>query len=154
MGRRYLATAKVNKTTSDTAPKDLFQVASASTKVTRILGIHVEQSNRAGDANAQQLELIVERGTAGTGGTSITARPLSPSDGAFGGTVLAANTSAMSAATTIIEGGMNNQAGWHWTPAPGNEIELAPSGAIALVLATTPTASTDFEITFELEELG
>jgi len=54
----------------------------------------------------------------------------------------------------VVEGGMNIQAGWLWTPTEKFEIELAPSAYLALQLITAPTDSITFQIDIEVEELG
>lgn len=158
MARKFLVTVKTNKTTTDTtaATRDLLEVGATSTKIVRVNAIHCEQSNRAGDANAQQLELTVSRATTSgnTNSTVVTPRACSPGD-TITATAEADNDVAASGGLTIlVEGGMNNQAGWHWTPPPEHGIEIAPSNFLVLALATTPTASTDFEVTFECEEFG
>lgn len=133
---------------------DLIGIESASTKVTKIISIRAEQSSDYGDAAAEGLRLNVSRGTAGSGGTSKTPRPVNPGDAAFAGTCRAADTSAMTSPVVQIEGGMNIQAGWLWTPTEKEELILAPSAAIALQLVTTPADAIDFEVTIGIEELG
>jgi hypothetical protein len=161
MGRKYDITWFASITAA--AAQDLIQLTAAATKVVKILAVHVEQSSKYGDANAQGLRLQVIRGTAGGGGTLITtnAAPVSPSDTAFAGTVRGGQTGALLTALTPIaapfvlaEGGMNNQAGWHWTPPENKAWEVAPSAIVALRTQTAPAATTDFEITIEVEELG
>lgn len=151
MGRKYSVNLFISQ---KAAAGDLVQIASASTKVTKITAIHVEQSSDYGDAQAEGLRLNVSRGTAGTGGTALTSRPISPTDAAFAGTILGQNTTAMTSPVVQVEGGMNVQGGWHWTPPMGYEMEVAPSAAIALVLVTAPIDGIDMEITILFEELG
>ena len=156
MGRKYsipwFSSAK-------TTAADLVQISSASTKVTKILAIHIEQSSDYGDAQAEGLRWQLSRFTTGGGaGAAITPRPLSPGDAAFAGTVLggteATGLTAGATLTVLIEGGMNVQGGWHWTPPPGCDWELAPSASVTLKLVTTPADAIDFEITILVEELG
>lgn len=150
MGRRYI----INYSAAISAAKDLIGIAAPSTKVVKICGIRVEQSTDYGDAAAEGLRLQFSRGTAGSGGSAVTARPVSPSDTAFAGTVLAENSTALTSPVVLLEGGMNIQAGWLWQPVEKFEIELAPSAACALILVTAPADSITFEIDIEIEELG
>lgn len=156
MGRKY----DINwyGTITAAAAQDLLQITAGAAKVLKILAVHVEQSTKYGDANAQGLRLQFIRGTGGGAGTAITPTPVSPSDGAMSGTVKGGNTAAALTALTptvvLAEGGMNNQAGWHWTPPDTKAWEVAPSALVALKVVTAPTATTDFEINIEVEELG
>lgn len=158
MGRKYTVTAKH---TGLTAAQDLIQITVGSDRLVKIAAIHLEQSNRAGDAQAQQLELKFIRGTTGGGGAAVTARPHSPGDTAYGGTgggvlfgVQANQLTGLTETEILCEGGMNIQAGWHWTPPQGYEWEVRPSAKVALTIVGTPAAATDFESTIEFEELG
>jgi hypothetical protein len=140
------------------ATQDMVQITAGSQKVLKVAAIHVEQSNRAGDAQAQQVRLEFIRGTGGGGGTAITPRTHCPSDAALTSTAAGSQTGTLLTALTptviLCEGGMNVQGGWHWTPPPGYEWEVGGTALVALKLLTAPTASTDFEITIECEECG
>lgn len=151
MGRRYIINHFFS---AKTTAGDLIGIESASTKVTKICSLRVEQSSDYGDAAAEGLRLQFSRGTAGSGGTSKTPRPLEVGDSAFAGTCRAADSVALSSATVLLEGGMNIQAGWLWTPPERGDIVLAPSGAAALILVTTPADAIDFEVDLEIEEIG
>ena len=114
-----------------------------------------------GDAQAEGLRLQLCRfTTGGGGGAAITPTPHSPSDTAFAGTVLggteAVALTAAATLTVLIEGGMNVQAGWHWTPPPGYEWEIKGGGKMVLTLKLPATLADamDLEITLEIEELG
>lgn len=154
MGRIYDVT--MTATSFSAADRDLVQVTSQSTKVTKLLSCKVTQSNRYGDANAAgQVIQIVRAATTGSGGgTTLTARPKSPGDSAFGGSITAGFTTAAATPTVLVEEGTNLQAGFHWTPTEKCEIEIAPSGIIAIRYTGTPAAATTFTVQLELEELG
>jgi hypothetical protein len=162
MGRKYTVPwYSAAKTTGGDTTGDLIQITSASTKVIKIAAIHVEQHTDYGDAQAEGIRLQLARfTTGGGGGTAITPTPLSPGDAAAAGTYAGGSeATALTAAATltpVIEGGMNLQSGWHWTPPPGYEWEIAPSAKMVLKikLPATLADAVDFEITLEVEELG
>ena len=162
MGRKYtIPWYSAAKTTGGDTTGDLIQITSHTNRVTRIAAIHVEQHTDYGDAQAEGIRLQLARfTTAGGLGAAITPTPLSPADGAFGGTVLGGTEAvALTAAgtlTVVIEGGMNVQAGWHWTPPPGYEWEITGAGKMVLKikLPATFADAIDFEVTIEIEELG
>jgi hypothetical protein len=157
MGRRYTATVFCS---AITGAKELVQVASAANKAVAVRAVHIEQSNRAGDASAQMLRVQVYRAATSTGtSTTFTATPLDPADTAFAGTVKYADAQAKTLASTpgvmVTEGGMNNQAGWHWTPDDkGATLISGTTNFLVVNLSTAPAAATDFEVTLELEEIG
>lgn len=127
------------------ASQDLFEIWSGSDSPTEILGVHIGQSSDAGDAEDEMLRIRFRRGntTSGSGGTSITPRPLNPlMTVAYLGTVEANNTTKASLGTEhiLLEDTFNVRAGYVWTPTPECSIIIGGSGqfGLAVELVTAP----------------
>lgn len=162
MGRKYtIPWYSAAKTTGGDTTGDLIQITSHTNRVTLVTAIHVEQHTDYGDAQAEGIRLQFARfTTGGGGGAAITPPPNNPNDTAYGGTVLggteAAALTAAATLTVLAEGGMNVQAGWHWTPPAPNAWEITGAGKAVLKIKL-PAAfadAMDLEITIEVEELG
>lgn len=151
MGRKYDIPATE---TAHSAAGPILQIASHSSRVTRLLSVDVTQNNLYGDANAAGLRVqIVKFDAAMTGGTTLTARPKNTNDAAFGGTAISKPTTGTPTATVLVEKAMNIQAGFQWTPPDGLEITIGPSEVLAIRFPDAPAASIDVSCQAEVEEL-
>ena len=152
MGRIYTATFEE---VAVSAAQDLFEVIAPSNGVVVVHGLMLTQSSDAGDAQSEQLNILIHRGTAtGTGGTSVTPRTLDVGDSAFGGTCEANNTTQSVEGAFIHAENFNVMAGlaiW-WTPE--TRPVLSPSGLFIVELQTTPADSLTMSGTLYFEEIG
>lgn len=158
MGRKYAASFSA---VAATVAQDLFEIAAPSDAALRLISCHISQKTEAGDAESEQLNFTVKRvtgsPTSGSGGSSPTARPLSPGDAAFGGTVEANNTTRISGGTsvTIIDECANVLGdGWRYLPVEDERIEFAPSTYCIIGLENNPADSVTFHGTVIFEEIG
>ncbi len=109
MGRIYSATFEE---VAVTTIQDLFELVAPADAAVVIHGLIISQSSDAGDTESEQLHVLIHRGTAtGSGGTSVTASPMSVGDVAFGGTVEANNTTQSVEGTFIHSEAFNVMAG-------------------------------------------
>jgi hypothetical protein len=101
---------------------DLFSFLAAANTTLELIEFTLGQYTELGDAAEEQLRLRVVRGhtTAPSGGNSATARPVSPLDSAFSGTVRTVDPTIASAGTAIdlLNDTMNVRAGYPWGPRP------------------------------------
>lgn len=145
-----------------TAQQDFFEITAAATQVILIHEWELTQSTEVGDAMEEGLQLLTKRGvgatTSGTGGTTLTAQPISDGDAAFGGVVEANNTTKMVAGGGSIE----QTASYNWnvrvpyikTYTPETRPQIIPSARWTLELATTPADSISISGTITFEVLG
>lgn len=108
--------------TAITVAADLFEIAPASNKPTRIHSMQLYQTSDVGDSQEEIIGIALVRGnaTSGSGGSSATPAPLNSTDPAAGATCEVANTTAASTGTAVTPW----SAGWNvriptpqvWTP--------------------------------------
>lgn len=159
MGRVYIAQFAGS---AKTAAGDLFEVICPADAVLIIHEIRITQSTEAGDAQSEQMQVTVKRAsgtyTSGSGGGSATAVPVSFGDPAFGGTVETNNSTPASAGTgaltTLMTISENVHNGFHYLPTPETRIQISPSQALVVALASTPADSITFDGVVVFEELG
>ena len=86
-----------------TAAQDAFEITPADDKPIEIMRIVMGQTSDSGDAQDEQVQLRVIRGstTSGSGGTGPTPQPLSPVDAAAGFTAEVNNTTQASSGTAV-----------------------------------------------------
>lgn len=86
-----------------TVAADLIELTPADDKPIIVHGFGVLQTTDTGDAAEEIIGVLWVRGhtASGTGGTTVTPRPLNPSDAAAGFTAESLNTTAASAGTTV-----------------------------------------------------
>ena len=91
MGRVYTVPLQL---TAYTAQIDLFDVAPADDKPVILHAIYLGQTTELADAAEEQLGIQIIRGfaTVGSGGSSVTATPVNPSDTAAGATCRTGDT--------------------------------------------------------------
>lgn len=152
MGRMYSATFEE---VAVTAAQDLFEINAPSDAVVVVHAVHVSQSSDAGDAQSEQLNVLIHRGsTSGSGGSTPTAAPLSLGDPAFGGTVEANNTSQSTEGTQLHSETFNVMAGLSIIWTPETRPVISPSGRLIIELQTAPADSLTMSGTVYFEEVG
>lgn len=155
MGRRYRVPFSA---VAVTAQQDFFEIVSASTKVTRLLGFHLSQSTEVGDAAEEGLSVLVKSGAtvSGSGGSSVTPVPVAKGDAAFAGTCEANNTTKANTGTIVTHLPVN----WNIRVpldvifTPEMVIDLPPSERLTIELATTPADSITISGYADIEEVG
>jgi hypothetical protein len=115
----------------------LLQIMAASGTYTRIRGIWVHEAALGGAANALAVD-IIRITTAGTGGTTVTARPHDSGDSAFGGACMSGIASANSGTegVTLRRGRLavvaaqpvNMDSSWSWIQHPLTKPIIIPAG--------------------------
>lgn len=152
MGRIYSATFEQ---VAVSAAQDLFEINAPSDAIVAVHAVSISQSSDAGDVEAEQLNLLIHRGsTSGSGGSSLTARPLQTGDAAFGGTIEANNTTQSTEGVILHSESFSVVAGTSiiWTP----ELRpiISPSGRLIVELQTTPADALTMSGTIYFEEIG
>lgn len=141
------------------AQQDLFELVAAAGKPLLIHGFELGQSSENGDAQDENLAILLKRGqtTSGSGGSAAAAPAvLDPSMSTAGFTFEANNTTKASAGTIVTlystSWSVRTPSPYIFTP------ELRPfvpaSGRATLELATTPADSITMQGTMWVEELG
>lgn len=140
------------------AQQDLFEINASAGQVVIIHSIELTQSNRVGDAQEADLNILIKRGATvtGSGGTTPTAVPLDPGYVAFVGTVKVNNTTKANTGTivTLYAGNWNIRGPFLYLPPPEDRVVIPPSGRLTVELATTPGASTTMSGTIVFETVG
>lgn len=149
MGRMYSA---VFEEVAVTAAQDLFEINAASDSVVVVHSLEISQSS---DTDSEQLNLLIHRGsTSGSGGSSVTARPMEAGDAAFGGTVEANNTTQSSEGNIIHSAAFNVLSGYVFVWTPETRPVVSPSGRLIIELQTVPADSLTMSGTVVFEEIG
>lgn len=91
LGRVYTVPLQL---TAFTVQIDLFDIAPADDKPVELHALYLGQSTELGDTAEEQLGIQIIRGfaTVGSGGSSVTATPVNPSDSAAGATCRTGDT--------------------------------------------------------------
>jgi len=152
MGRMYSA---VFEQVSVDAAQDLFEIVAPADSVVRIHSIKIGQSSDAGDAESEQLNVLIHRGsTSGSGGSSPTPNPLEAGDAAFGGTVEANNDSQGTEGAILASFDFNVLAGLNEVFTPEERIYISPSQRLIIELQTAPSDALTMDGTVMFEEIG
>ena len=152
MGRVYSASFEK---VAVTAAQDLFEVVAPADATLKIKSCEISQDSDAGDAEAEMLAILIHRGTAtGSGGTTVTASPLSEGDAAFGGVVEANNTTQSVEGTFLHAEAFNIQIGFFYIPPPEQQVEVSPSQLLIVELQDAPSDSLTMSGTIVFEALG
>lgn len=141
-----------------TAAVDVCEILAADDKPVDVLGWVLAQSTDFGDAADEIIPYIWYRGntTSGSGGSTVTAQPVSGTGAAAGATVEMNNTTAASAGTAVAlyAGGFNVRAGEViWLP-EGCELTTSGANLLCLRLGTAPADSIDLSATVFIREQG
>lgn len=150
MGRIY--SAGFQGIAISVATDDVFEIAAPSDATVRLL--HAVIPQRSTETSDQIAVSIQRAGTSGSGGTVVTARPMSVGDAAFGGTCERNNTTQAVTLTLLHADSFNVLSGWYFLPPPEIRIEVSPSGIIVFRFEDAPASSTNFEFTAYFEEIG
>ncbi len=138
--------------------QDLFQLLAAAAVPLIIHGIRIGQSSDAGDAQAEMLRIQLTRTDFtinGSGGTTPTARALSPDSSAADTIVEANNTTLSTVQTVLVDDAFNVQSGWLWMPTPEERI-IVPAGVtngFIVGLLTAPADALTMSGTILFEEI-
>lgn len=101
-GRRYRAPISIGATT---AQIDIFELLTAAGKPVALSGFSLAQTSEVGDAQEEQLQLVLKYvtglPTSGSGGGISTPRPVLPNDVAAGATVETGNTTKLTGGTSV-----------------------------------------------------
>lgn len=124
--------------TNITAPKTLIQVTAPASMGLRLL--RAWQGNDSSETSQQELAQIIRKTSGVTGGTSFTPKPLQAGDPAATFTCSVAPTGEGTDGDVLISEPFNILNGWLYVPVPEERITVAPSGILALKLASVATA--------------
>lgn len=152
MGLMYTATFEE---VAVTAAQDLFEIVAPSDAVVVIHDFEISQSSDAGDSESEQLNLLIHRGsTSGSGGSTVTPRPLEAGFPAAGSTVEANNTTQSTEGNILFSTNFNVMAGYAKVFTPETRPVISPSGRLIIELQSTPTDSLTMSGTVTFEEIG
>lgn len=158
MGRRYTVTFEGE---AESAQVDFFEIAAASGKPLTIHNIIITQETEAGDAQEEQLRVVI-KGVSGSptsgssGATTVNKVPKNRSLAAAGFDAEACNTTKLSGGTAVVHHAetFNVRTGFVWRPVPEETIDVLASEYLVVELKTTPADSVTWNGTMEVEEHG
>lgn len=141
---------------------DFFELLAPADCCVIIRQIELTQSTELGDAQEEELSILIKRGvgtvTSGSGGTTPTPSKTQSGFAAAGSTLEANNTTKMATGTgtitTLWASTWNVRAPWLWLPTPEFNIVLSPSERLTVELGTTPADSITMNTLIVFEELG
>ena len=152
MGRMYSC---VFEEVAATAVQDLFEINAPADSVVVLHSVIITQSSDAGDSADEQLSCLFHLGSSsGSGGATVTPRPLSLGDAAFGGTCEANNTSQSTEGNILHAEAFNIRGGLYYRPTPEERITISPSDRLIIELQTAPADSLTMSGTAIIEEIG
>ncbi|MGW5259690.1 hypothetical protein ACWEQG_01865 [Microbispora sp. NPDC004025] len=144
MGRMYSAPINVG---AHTAQIDYFELLAAAGKPLLLHGFELGQATEVGDAQEEQLVLVLKRitgaPTSGSGGGTSTFAPLTPNDTAAGATLETGNTTKLTGGTSaeLARFAWNVRAPLLYLPPPEGRITLDAGTRLVLEETTTPADS-------------
>lgn len=147
MGRPYVAPIHIS--VAFTAAIDIFELGAVSGKPLLLHGFELGQTTEIGDAQEEQLPLVLKRATgtftSGSGGGTSTFRPCVPNDTAAGATLETGNTTKAAVGTgTIVDLQRFTwpvRAGLLYIPTPEYRIVLDAGTSLVLELISAPADS-------------
>lgn len=147
--------------TAFTTAVDFLEIAPADDKPVVIHAVTISQKTELGDAQEEQLEILIQRGgtamTSGSGGASATPNPTSSADAAAGCACEVFNTTrATFTAGVSLHGEAWNvrmEKPWVWTPET-RIVVTQTNGGLTIGTADTPVDSITAMITAYIEEIG
>lgn len=140
-------TAPINIATAFTAQIDVFELLSAAGKPGVLLGFEFGQTTEIGDAQEEQLTLVLKRvtgaPTSGSGGGTSTFQPTMPNDVAAGLTLETGNTTKLTGGTSVELARVpwNVRMSCLYLPVPEERIVFDAATRLVLELVTTPADS-------------
>lgn len=139
--------AELNLSTAITTQVDIFEILAAAGKPFALLGFSLFQTSEVGDAQEEQLELVLKymtgAVTSGTGGpTAPTFRPKQPNDTTAGAVIEHGNTTKATGGTSVVWGrfAWNVRQELPYTPY-GKPFVCNADEQVVLELVTTPADS-------------
>lgn len=134
---------------------DFIEINAPSDACVILRGFAVTQYTDAGDAQSEQLNVRIHRGsTSGSAGSASTPVPLNSGDAAFGGTVEMFNTTQSTLGDTVFTESFNVMSGLSVLFQPDDRPVISPSGRLVISLASAPADEIGFNIRAVFEELG
>lgn len=138
-----------------TAAQDLFQLLAPADSVAILHAVYISQDTEEGDAQAEQLHILIHRGsTNGSGGSVVTPTPMNLGDAAAGTVVEANNTTQGTEGTFIHSEAWNVQIGFVYLPTPEMRPVISPSDLLHIELQDAPADSITMSGTIYFEEIG
>ena len=136
--------------------QDFWEINCPADAVLALVSCRISQYSDVGDAAAEILPVIISRptGSAGSGGSGPTARPVHVGTVAFGGTVEANNTTQAGTTTEILSDSFNIRSGWLYQPSEKEMIWLSPSGILVVELPVAPADAITMQGTITFEVFG
>lgn len=152
----YVATFKA---VAITAAQDLFSILTPATTRLRIREVRIGQYSDFGDAQAEQLPILFQRGAtvAGSGGSAVTPAKIEPWTRASVCTVRTNDTTQAGTGTIVdlLSDVWNVAAGFWWYPADeAEQIKLNVSERFVVSLAGAPADSLTCNGSILFEEIG
>lgn len=142
------------------AAGDLLEALAPSDAVLILHSFELGQSTEEGDAQSEAAKVTLKRvtgaPTSGSGGTTLTPRPIEAGAAAAGGTYEAMNSTALSGGTSVDLGtfGFNVLNGFQKIWTPDMRIVISPSTRLLITLDDAPADSITWQLFAEIEELG
>jgi len=142
------------------AAGDMMEVITPSDAAVVLHRIWVEQETEAGDAQSEQVKVTLSRitvsPTSGSGGTTVTPRPMISGGPAAGTAIEANNTTDLTGGTSvdILTRSFNVMNGMEVVFTPEERPEAAPSTRFLLKLDNSPNDSITFNYGITFEEVG
>lgn len=141
--------APINIATAFTAQIDIFELLAGTGKPMVLLGFEIGQTTEVGDAQEEQLTLVLKYATgtvtSGSGGGTATFQRSTPNDVAAAATLETGNTTKLAVGTgTVVE---LKRFAWNvrqpltYVPVPESRHVADAGGRLVLELATTPADS-------------
>lgn len=138
----------INITTAFTTQIDVMELLAGANKPICVIGFELGQISEIGDAQEEQLTLVMKRvtgaPTSGSGGTAAAAPALTqPNDAASGATLEVGNTTKLTGGTSVDLKRFDWQlrSGLLYLPVPEMRFVIDQGTRMVLELVTTPTDS-------------
>lgn len=145
LARSY--TTSINISSAFTAQIDIFELLAATGKPGVLVSFELGQPTEIGDAQEEQLTLVLKRvtgaPTSGSGGGTSTFQSTRPNDTAAGLTLETGNTTKLTGGTSVEMGRFewNLRMSCLYVPVPEERIVFDAATRLVLELVTTPTDS-------------
>ena len=142
-----------------TAQQDFFEINTGTNQSVEIHSIYIGNTTDAGDAQDEQLSVLIKQGatTSGSGGSAPTPVPLDTTDAAAGFTAEVNNTTKATTGTitTVYATSWNVRATpYPWMFTPEARIYVAPSERLTVELVAAPVDSITMSGVLWAEEIG
>lgn len=145
LSRSYVA--PINISTAFTAQIDVLEILAGTGKPGILLGFELGQPSEVGDAQEEQLTLVLKRvtgaPTSGSGGGTSTFQSTRPNDTSAGLTIETGNTTKLTGGTSVdlLRWDWNVRQSLPYIPVPESRIVFDAATRLVLELVTTPADS-------------